>query len=420
MEEKLYIPKKLKVGFQKRSDTYTKKLAYVIYIDDKGVLRKEKSWQSWRDKKITPLDVDNVPHSGFVLHKDVQRNSEYFGSGRNMIRVYDDRGIEFEISCDNLIFILMNTNCHKRGLEGEFVYSWFGTELVLLPVGCDEYKKAQLFTQVQGKSLTKADLIPGCAYTTKKLETLIYLGNFNWREEKYNYSAGNRVTTDIITKKHVFVNENPFDDYDEDYDDCEDDNMSEEDFDSPKEYQDYLAELENDRLDREEWAQENKDRLAEPKFLTLTNTNSLAVKVSDTPVSNYAELMQKFSQTKHGGVPVAFEEASKSIELKVPRRITDPIKGVFYVKDSEEKYSEYEISPATKDDRNWNAVLIPGKWQLSKQNTFKIQKGRIVKERGNSADKKLTTEEVKKMKFVDLYLKLDNGEKTTVEKYYSY
>lgn len=57
MDNQLYIPKRLKVGFHKREDTYSKKLAYVIYYDDKGKLRKEKSWTSWlsysKDQKDT-------------------------------------------------------------------------------------------------------------------------------------------------------------------------------------------------------------------------------------------------------------------------------------------------------------------------------------------------------------------------------
>lgn len=47
MKSNLYIPKKIHVGFQKRSDTYTGKLAYVIYEDEKGVLRKQGSWDGW-------------------------------------------------------------------------------------------------------------------------------------------------------------------------------------------------------------------------------------------------------------------------------------------------------------------------------------------------------------------------------------
>lgn len=49
--EQLFIPEKIKIGFQNRQGTYTGKLAYVIYFDKKGVLRKETSWQSWRDEK---------------------------------------------------------------------------------------------------------------------------------------------------------------------------------------------------------------------------------------------------------------------------------------------------------------------------------------------------------------------------------
>lgn len=41
----LYLPSKIKVGYQKRNNCYTKKLAYVIYYDGKGKLRKEASWE---------------------------------------------------------------------------------------------------------------------------------------------------------------------------------------------------------------------------------------------------------------------------------------------------------------------------------------------------------------------------------------
>lgn len=38
--DQLFIPEKIKVGYQKRTDTYTNKLAYVIYYDEKNKLRK--------------------------------------------------------------------------------------------------------------------------------------------------------------------------------------------------------------------------------------------------------------------------------------------------------------------------------------------------------------------------------------------
>ena len=69
MKANIFIPKKINVGFQNRDDTYTGKLAYVIYYDEKGKLRKEKSWNSWRDQNIPNEEFDNVPISGFVLNK---------------------------------------------------------------------------------------------------------------------------------------------------------------------------------------------------------------------------------------------------------------------------------------------------------------------------------------------------------------
>ena len=49
LKSNLYIPKKIHVGYQNRSDTYTSKLAYVIYEDEKGVIRKKDSWDKWID-----------------------------------------------------------------------------------------------------------------------------------------------------------------------------------------------------------------------------------------------------------------------------------------------------------------------------------------------------------------------------------
>jgi hypothetical protein len=49
--DKLFIPKKCKVGFNKRSDTYSGKLGYVIAWDGKK-WRKEPSWLGWIEKHV--------------------------------------------------------------------------------------------------------------------------------------------------------------------------------------------------------------------------------------------------------------------------------------------------------------------------------------------------------------------------------
>lgn len=197
----LYIPKRIKVGFQKRDDTFSGKLAYIIYWDDKGKLRKETSWQNWRDKKIPSEEFDNVPTTGLVLNKDIKRYNSWsdFGGKRTMIRVWDARGIEIEITTHNLIGVLMHSDCIKRQLMGEYVWAWDGTELVLLPTSSEEYQKALSFTALQAGTIGAKDLVPGCAYRTKKQVDLTYVGRFNWHSLE-TYYDGQRKTK----KYHIF------------------------------------------------------------------------------------------------------------------------------------------------------------------------------------------------------------------------
>jgi hypothetical protein len=127
-----------------------------------------------------------------------------------MIRVYDDRGIEFEITTGNLLFILMTTDCLKRGLTGEFVYAWQGTELVLLPVGCDEYQNSIKHTERQHTKVSAKALVPGCSYKTRGDDDYIYLGRFDWldRTQKQNRDERGRygyTYTLSSKKKHVFI-----------------------------------------------------------------------------------------------------------------------------------------------------------------------------------------------------------------------
>lgn len=179
----IFIPKKLRVGFKKREDTYTKQLAYVIYYDEKGKLRKEPSWESWRDKTLEPVELDNVPTEGFTLNKKVGGYQTYYNMRKAYVRVYDPRGFEFEISVPNLLFILENTTSTKgKGLEGPFVYGWGGydlvdNDLVLIPCGAPIYNKLTTWSDTvrERQRFKGKDLIPGATYLNKKGEALVYL-----------------------------------------------------------------------------------------------------------------------------------------------------------------------------------------------------------------------------------------------------
>jgi len=190
MKSNIFIPEKINVGFQNRSDTYTKKLAYIIYYDQKGVLRKETSWNSWREKKIENVITENVPTSGFVLNKKAGGYDTGWNHRQTYCRVYDPRGFEFEITIPNLLYILENTTSTKgKGLEGDFVYGWDGKDLVLIPTDSPDYKELTEFNKlVHSKSSIKSkDLIIGATYLTNQNEKIIYIGRF----DAYGYYGEN-------------------------------------------------------------------------------------------------------------------------------------------------------------------------------------------------------------------------------------
>lgn len=207
MTSNIFIPKRLKVGFNERSDTYSKKLAYVIYWDDKGKLRKQDSWEHWRDKNIEPEEYDNTPTEGFVLNKNVGGYAYHWDARKSYIRIYDPRGFEFEITLPNLLYILENTNSVKgKGLEGEFVYGWDGKDLLLVPVCAPEYQAMEKRTNLlfHGEYIKGKDLKVGYTYTNANGGRYVYLGKHDlW---SLHYSDFNENDTYRINQ---FCTKNP-------------------------------------------------------------------------------------------------------------------------------------------------------------------------------------------------------------------
>ena len=189
MKSNIFIPKKINVGFQERKDTYTGKLAYVIYYDEKGKLRKEKSWNGWRDQNISNEEFDNVPTEGFVLNKKVGGVEEsYYDVRKTYVRVYDPRGFEFEITIPNLLWILENNNSVVgKGLEGNFVYGWNGTELLLVPTDSPDYKEIIDYNKLihENNFIKGKDLVVGATYLGKDDKEYVYMGRFDYYDRGY-------------------------------------------------------------------------------------------------------------------------------------------------------------------------------------------------------------------------------------------
>ena len=204
----LFIPKIIKVGFQRRRDTYSGKLAYVIYIDEFGKIRKETSWNNWRYTKENPrrgvnkdednsdlesIEIPNEPTEGFVLNRNVGgHGGSSWNSRKAYCRVFDPRnnGIEFEIDISDLMYILKTAGCLKGGeLPGKFVYAWDGKDIVILPVNSPEYRDAMTYSESRfnRRNFKLADMIPGYTYKTAEFEDWVYLGRFDYFES-YKYS----------------------------------------------------------------------------------------------------------------------------------------------------------------------------------------------------------------------------------------
>jgi len=120
-----------------------------------------------------------------------------------MIRIYDPRGIEFEITPENLIGLLMHTDCKRREIQDDLVYAWMGSELMLLPCSSEEFEQAKKFTKLQARKVKANELQEGFTYITKQEEQLVYLGRHLWHEFEgyYGERKGRKGK-----KQHVFCN----------------------------------------------------------------------------------------------------------------------------------------------------------------------------------------------------------------------
>ncbi len=176
----IFYPKKIKVGYNERKDTYSGKLGYIIYYDQHNKLRKETSWRGWIEDKLGDDEFNNEPLSGFVLNKTIGGKGYSFRDSRQAYcRVYDPRGFEIEIDIENLLYILGNTvSTPGKGLDGEFVYGWNGQSLVLIPTNTaefDEMKEKQKLLYENTQFVKKGDLEEGKIYTKSTGEELIFL-----------------------------------------------------------------------------------------------------------------------------------------------------------------------------------------------------------------------------------------------------
>lgn len=142
----LYIPNKVRVGFKNDGDGT--KIAYFIYQDENGKLRKENSWNSWRDKNIEPIDIDNTPLEGYRIRKvrNGYRYSLWEQRDAKIIIEHPTLNCVFEITPANLLELITaegGAGVDNRGvILSPCVMCWCGTALLLMSAKCSEYESS--------------------------------------------------------------------------------------------------------------------------------------------------------------------------------------------------------------------------------------------------------------------------------------
>lgn len=371
MKSQLFIPNKIKVGFNLRGDTYNGKLAYIIGFDGKK-WRKEPSWESWRlhykdspelqqkkleqfnenvkrqtayynnmvesieknpktynenhyyreytknglegylkksglesnekfipslgnvsnNKEIIPIELENVPTEGFVLNKKAGGYSSGWNHRSTYCRVYDPRGFEFEITIPNLLFILQECNAMKgKGLEGEFVYSWDGKDLVLLPTSSEDYRASDIYTKAQQGKVSIKELEVGLTYKHKSMVDYVYLGRFNYFDNNKDYKK--EFDGFSCKKAHVFYNiTNP----------------------------------------------------SKNEFIALTALAPLISKVTDTQIDNFSEIFDKFTNSRHSNNLALVKTDDYNIKGTVTSYYFNGLLEDCFIKVDDNKYEVYSIS----------------------------------------------------------------------------
>lgn len=174
------VSDKIKVGFKSKTrSTDALHRGVIVAMSEKSKIKKSKKFDDSRDVSVEPKSFDNVPTKGFSLDFESGRT---FSDSKSMVLIVDPRGFSVEITTENLLNVMKYTTwVAGKAFEGEFVYAWEGTELVLLSVNAPEYVefvKAETRGYLKGK-----DLSLGRTYVTDEGKELVYLG----KRETYEY-----------------------------------------------------------------------------------------------------------------------------------------------------------------------------------------------------------------------------------------
>jgi len=176
-----FIPAKVLVGVKPRDnwDSNEINLSFFTYKGEDGKIKKENSWNNWRDQLLAPIELDNVLLDGFSLLNTTKRSSDWFGTGRSVWRIQHPSGYTFEIDSSNFEGIIQSVGINAGGsIAGKCILVWRGQKLLLAPEKSVLYKESSAATKRQLSTIDINDVKIGSKVRLKDNTTGIYLGKF--------------------------------------------------------------------------------------------------------------------------------------------------------------------------------------------------------------------------------------------------
>ena len=162
-------------------------------------------WANSSKVKVPSKVFKNKPMVGFEIRKSVQYRSRH--SSKETWRIIDPRGFELEITNSNMEFIIDHCIIDKGEIISSCIWGRDGSENLLLPVDCKEYKEAAVNTDRLGKKASMREVKLGDHVTFKKGNKGRFLGKYF----KYmlNISEYDEIAEPIdmsSAKVYVFIN----------------------------------------------------------------------------------------------------------------------------------------------------------------------------------------------------------------------
>ena len=136
MRKFIKIPSTIIIGYKRRKRTICGFLSTLTYSFADGVIYNRNSFRKQIDVRIPHITIINNPISGYTLNSKSKSTD---------IWVCDPRGFEFEISPENLLYILRHMSYSiVDGFDGHLILSWHQNEFILLPTNSELFISTKL------------------------------------------------------------------------------------------------------------------------------------------------------------------------------------------------------------------------------------------------------------------------------------